>query len=346
MKNINVLHLLSSNKFSGAENVACIIIKNSNTNSFYCSPNGEIDDILKEKNINYIPIKKLNPFIIKKIVKKYNVDIIHAHDYKASFVAAFIPKVKKISHIHSSFDFSKKWNIYTMIYSIIQKRFSKIILVSKEINDNVIFKDKIKNKSIVLENIVDPNEILKQSKKIKTKKYDLIFVGRIIDIKNPFLFIDIVNEVKKENSKVKAAMIGQGDLFDDCKNKIKNLKLEKNIDLLGFQKNPYCYIANSKVCILPSSFEGLPMSVVESLSLDTPVINSGVGGLKKMYSGYEQYICNSLDEYKKMSLNIINCKNDKYVSDCKKIRKKFTDVNFYSNTINKIYNEIMEEKND
>ena len=48
---MKVLHLLSTNKFSGAENVVCQIINlfqnESNYKMFYCSPDGEIKETLK-----------------------------------------------------------------------------------------------------------------------------------------------------------------------------------------------------------------------------------------------------------------------------------------------------------
>ena len=47
MKQKNILHLLSSNKYSGAENVACTIIKNTKENIYYCSPNGPIKENLE-----------------------------------------------------------------------------------------------------------------------------------------------------------------------------------------------------------------------------------------------------------------------------------------------------------
>ena len=87
---IKVLHLLSSNKFSGAENVVCNIIeKNYKYEMFYCSLKGPIEEILINKNINFLPIKNINPISLFKICKKNNISIIHAHDYKASFCFSF-----------------------------------------------------------------------------------------------------------------------------------------------------------------------------------------------------------------------------------------------------------------
>ena len=73
-----VLHLLVTNKYSGAENVACSIIENASDkyDMYYCSPKGDIEEILKSRNIKYIPLKRLSLFKIRKILKNNHFDII------------------------------------------------------------------------------------------------------------------------------------------------------------------------------------------------------------------------------------------------------------------------------
>ena len=55
---MKILHILSSNKYSGAENVACQIIAlfREEDDVAYCSPDGQIADALKERNIKFIPL--------------------------------------------------------------------------------------------------------------------------------------------------------------------------------------------------------------------------------------------------------------------------------------------------
>ena len=263
-----VLHLLASNKFSGAENVACTIIKNTNVDAFYCCPQGTIEETLKQKEIKYIPLEKFNVQTLKKIVKQYKIDVVHAHDFQASLIASFLPKnIKVISHLHCNYKLLKIKNIISFVYSIIQKRFNKIIVVSNEILEDASFGDKIKDKTVVLTNVVDPNKVIDLSNQISTDKYDLIFVGRLTDVKQPLLFIDIVKEVKKHKPNIKTCLVGDGDLYDSCKQEIDNNNLNKNIELVGFKSNPFPYIKNSRLALLTSKFEGLPMSVIECLIL-------------------------------------------------------------------------------
>ena len=115
-----ILHVLSSNIFSGAENVVCTIIKNGKNEyeAAYCSPNGKIREKLEKEEIEYYPLKKMNLSEVKNVIKKYQPNIIHAHDYTASVLVAmsgFDGKI--ISHLHNNCPFAKKWNLRTIIYN-------------------------------------------------------------------------------------------------------------------------------------------------------------------------------------------------------------------------------------
>lgn len=338
-----VLHLLASNSYSGAENVVCNIIENccNEYDMYYCSHDGDIRDILKEKHIKFIPYQKLSVRNIRKIVKDYHIDIIHAHDFKASFVASFFSdKCKIISHLHCNYQLLKFKSIVGFIYSIVQKNFSKIIVVSDEILRVASFGNKIKDKTVILSNVVDSRQVEKKAMKFKSKDYDLVFLGRLIELKQPLLFLDMVSEIKKKIPNVRACMIGNGEMYSDCIKKIKEDGLGENVDMLGFQSNPFPYVKHSKIAVLPSKFEGLPMSVIECMILDTLVVNSGVGGLKEMYSGYEQYICHDLNEYVECLLKLLRKEKKDYHDICQAIVRDYIDIKKYSRSIKVIYQDI------
>ena len=95
---MKVLHVLSSNQFSGAENVVCQIIGMFNTEieMAYCSPNGPIEATLSHAHIKYFPLEKFNKKLLKKIIELYKPDVIHAHDLKASIICSRFYKGLKI----------------------------------------------------------------------------------------------------------------------------------------------------------------------------------------------------------------------------------------------------------
>ena len=92
---MRVLHVLKSNSFSGAENVAITICKNMQNNvCAYTSPEGKIQETLQEHNVIYYPMKKFCLMELKRIVTEFTPDIIHAHDFSASVLASIVGDIK------------------------------------------------------------------------------------------------------------------------------------------------------------------------------------------------------------------------------------------------------------
>ena len=334
-----VLHLLPSNSFSGAENVACTIIENnSKYDMYYCCPRGPIETILKDRKINYIPISKLRPYNVKKICLENHIDIIHAHDYKASFCAALSGfKGKIISQLHVNWEFSKKWNLYTILYRLVMHRFVKIIAVSQEVVDDAIFAKNDMSKFVVITNVVDKKRVIEKSCEFKTNSsYDLIFVARIEPVKNPLTVIEITNKLYQKYKNIKTCMIGAGSLENDCRDLIHKYGLENTIDFLGFQTNPFPYIKNSKIALLPSTHEGLPMSVIECMILNVPVLNSGVDGLATLFENNPDYICKNIDEYCER-ISLILDKKLNLEKKCQSIICDAVDMKKYIDKVNGVY---------
>jgi glycosyltransferase involved in cell wall biosynthesis len=59
------------------------------------------------------------------------------------------------------------------------------------------------------------------------------------------------------------------------------------VSFLGFRDNVYDYIAHADALLMPSHHEGLPYTLLEALSLGTPVIASRVGGLAEVLTDRE-----------------------------------------------------------
>lgn len=288
-----ILHLLASNKFSGAENVACEIIQHtpSEYNSMYCSPPGDINDVLKSKNITKIDILSLSKAELRRVVKNHNPDTIHAHDFRASILASkFHRRAKIISHIHQKPEWlNKPFDIRSVVYRTRVRNIDLVLLVTHAVKNTMLFRKISSNKLTVLHNFIDKNKIVKLSKSVKTKRYDIAFCGRLEDIKQPLDFIKIVEEVKKYNSKVKAVIVGDGSLRNACNEHIEKHDLTKSITMTGFVNNPYPYIKNSKYLVITSKNEGFGLVAAEATMLNTAVVSYLIPAISELLGDNEAY---------------------------------------------------------
>ena len=296
---MRVLHILNTNKYSGAENVAITIINEMKRDNeiIYVSPEGSIRDCLEENNINFEPIKKISIKEIRRVIKKYNPDIIHAHDFTASIISSLVKgKVKLISHIHNNYPWMKKINLRTIIYLISTIRYYKILLVSNSVLEEYVFRKFLKNKAIVIGNPIDISKTIKEAQKgIINENYDLAFLGRLAEQKNPLEFIEIVHELNKKID-ISAVMIGTGNKEKDCRDLINKYNLQGIIELKGFLKNPYVVLKNCKILCMTSIFEGYGLVAIEALTLGKPVVATNVGGIPTIVNEKCGKLSNNIEE--------------------------------------------------
>ncbi|MEL7597896.1 MAG: glycosyltransferase, partial [Clostridiaceae bacterium] len=285
-----ILHILNSSSYSGAENIVITTINNMNSNydCAYASLDGEIRKVLDKNNICFYPLKKMSISQIKKIVRIYNPDIIHAHDYTASIYAALAcPKKSIISHLHNNSPWIKKINLKSLAYLISSFFYRKIVTVSSSIMEEYCFGRIVSRKSIPIANPINLTYIRKQSfyEGFHEIIYDLIFLGRLSEAKNPLRFIKIIKKITDHDSGIKAVMVGNGPLNDACKEFIDKNSLNNNISMLGFLENPHIILRQSKLLVAPSKWEGYGLAVIEAMGLGKPVIATPVGGLKDIIKG-------------------------------------------------------------
>ncbi|MCK1166558.1 glycosyltransferase [Streptococcus uberis] len=339
-----VLHILRTNSFSGAENVAIKIIKISSEeyNSIYVSPPGEIVEILEKNNIRHKPIDALTPFEIFSIIKKEKPDIIHAHDFTAGVMCALVPtKIPIINHLHHNSPWLKTFNIKTIIYSIISFRFKKILTVSASVGDEYIFNKVIQNQII---NIGNPIDISFSGMYPSVPKlYDLVFMGRLSQEKNPLLFIELIYKLKKVFPNITGIMIGDGPLMEQVIKKIHDLELIENIFVLGFLPVPFLKLKQGKIMIMPSKWEGFGLAAVEALALGLPVIGSDVGGLKSIIDNSCGKLCRNLSEFYESLVHLLNSPDDlEFLSQGAKLKaEKLNNINEYKNSIIQVYDELI-----
>ena len=342
-----IIHLVNSKIYSGLEKVAIEIIEslNDDIDFFYACQDGPIVGILKEKNINRIKINGITKSEIERIEKEYNPDIIHAHDYRATLICGLYAKnTKIIAHLHNNSPFIKKkfhpYN-YLLLLALKSKNVKKVYLVSESIKDEYIFSKYINNKIEIIGNPISCHNIQKNIDLNIEKEYDICFVGRLTEQKNPLRFIDIMYQITKENEYIKAVMLGDGILFQEGERKIRELNIGKNLEMKGFSKNVYNEMVKSKIFCLTSDWEGYGLVVFEALALGVPVVTSNVGGIPNIIDSTCGFLCNNENDFLYNIKNLLNNENYKNLkNNCLKRAKEIENYQWYMEHIKNIYESI------
>ena len=346
---MKILHVLSTGGYSGAENVVITLINSMKEISecVYTSPNGDIATILSENGIKYYPMKTspINIIELKKIITECKPDIIHAHDFLASAVAALVSgRIPIISHLHNNPLWGKKICIWTIAYFCLSKKYKRILSVSDAVMDEFVFGKYLQVKTRTVGNPIDVKGIRHKADMAKIKeKSDVIFLGRLTKAKDPIFFLEIIKDLVKMIPSVKVAIVGDGELRDNVMEKCKEFGLENNIKLYGFVRNPYGLLKNSKVLCMPSQWEGFGLAAVEALVFGRPVLAAPVGGLTNIITSECGELCTSREEYvsemKKLLFDQLYYENK---SRNAKIRaKSYDNIVEYTRKVMSEYNKLI-----
>ena len=336
-----IIHVVNSKIFSGLESVACDIITSRLSDKYrfiYVTQKGPIIEILKEKNINYEIIEDLNYKEIKRVLKKYNPSIIHAHDFTASVICSLVKKRRYlIEHLHNNCPWLKKVCLKTVAFLYAGLKADKILTVSESIEKEYIFSKFIKNKIECIGNPISREKIISRVNDLNCKKmYEICCVARLTKQKNPFKFLEIILELKKEFANIKIVWVGDGELKEDVQNKTIKLNLSDNVEYVGFKKNPFEYMNKSKIFLLTSDWEGYGLVAFEALSLGLPCVVSDVGGLPEIVDENCGKLCKKNQDYID-EISMLLKDSDYYNKKSKNAILKSKEIDNYNKYINIIY---------
>lgn len=325
---MRVLHFLKSNIYSGAEHVVCMMIHHMprEDECYYVSPDGPISQRLKEEHINHVVLNKMTPSHVKNLVCEMQPDVIHAHDFTASVVVAYACKnisfafgkrPKVISHLHCNPTWLQSRNAKTILYRMASRWMDDILTVSDAIAEEYVFRDHLSCKVTTMGNPFSIQEIRQSVDGNNVDEdnvhFDILYVGRLSQPKNPLGFLAIIDELRTQMDMtgMRVMMVGDGELRSQCETYIAQHQLIGLVTMVGFQRNPYVYMAHTKVLVMPSEWEGFGLVALEAMAFGVPVVCSGAGGLKEivndsygkivdraMYNSKEEEIIQYVDEIK------------------------------------------------
>lgn len=347
---MKVLHFLKSTKFSGAESVVLTIIELfPEIEMVYASPDGPIRKVVEGRGYSFYPLETASSKAVKKAIAEVKPDLIHAHDFSmASYAAWTAGKIPVVAHLHNNPLWLKKICPQSVAFALALPRINQVISVSDAIKKEYVFRSFLKGKNTVIGNVVDAEKVRQKAlEKDYIKQVKLVFLGRQTPPKCPLLFCQIVEEVKKTLPDITARMIGDGELMSQVKDYIHQNHLEQNIELVGFQSNPYPYLNAGEIMVMPSAWEGFGLAAVEGMCLGKPVVCSGVGGLAGIVDETCGAKCSTVEEYTWSILELLqdDARYAAVAGNAVLKSKQYTNMRKYAEEIRGVYRKVLGENN-
>lgn len=244
------------------------------------------------------PIKDFKAiFEVKKIAKGIKPDIIHLHSSKAGAIGriAFNGKETPLFYTPHGYSFlmenykPAKRTIFKVIESILAKRNCTTISCSFGEHQETL---KLTKNALFVNNGINVAELEKVLAKVNKvdHPFTVYTLGRICHQKNPTLF----NAIAESMPEVHFLWIGDGELREELKS--------ANIEITGWidREKALSLSYNADVFILTSLWEGLPISLLESMYMKKLcVVNDVIGNHDVIHNGENGFVCRTIAEYQK-----------------------------------------------
>ena len=260
-----------------------------NLKVFKLGPKAAADDTISK--IAYLVRSFL--FVYKK-----NYDLVHAHAFLPGITARLLMISKGIPAILTVHGTS----IGTGLLSLLSEYVEKFLLTQVRYSTQItVSRDFLKIKNINKKIIYIPNGIdIDRFDRIQIQKAidsTLIFVGRLHPQKNLETLIQAVAILTKDFPDIQLLIVGNGKQKALLKKLIQTLHLKNHVKLLG-QKSGLDLIRlykSSNIFILPSIYEGQPLTLLEAWAAKLPVIVSNTGDCQYLVKdGKNGYLINNI----------------------------------------------------
>lgn len=296
MGKLRIVHIIQSLHTGGAEKLLVDLAVNSKeignitVISQYPKSDLPFEAYLENNGIKTIYLNKRYGFDLGNIVELYkalnkiNPDVVHTHLHGAVYAIPWYLRHKDPVKVHTVH------TIAPMEFGKIHRTFQRFafkflnvipVAISSSIRESIAKEYRIPNSKIPI--VLNGIDVSKFSTDLKEhpsiSEFTLINVASFNKWKNQFLLLKAFYRVLLKYPDLKLIFVGDGNEKRNIKNKAIEMGIENRITFTGITNDVRSYLQKAHVFILSSTFEGLPLTVLEAYAAGLPVISTAVGGI-------------------------------------------------------------------
>lgn len=244
--------------------------------------------------INVITVESMADALFKLSRLKGKFDCIHAQTGKAHTQCILtkmfhrIPVVytRRVDFVPSGFSTRLKYKFTDKIVSI-SNAISSILSKSSMCSDSLVISSAVKSKDLDVERAL----ALKKSLDIREGVKIIGLVSALEPHKDPVTALKTIHELQKTRQDFAVLHFGNGVLFDQISDRIKELDLARFYFQMGHQENVEDYFSIMDVFLMTSKEEGLGSSVLDAFNYEVGVVSTNAGGLNDLVKD-RGFLCN------------------------------------------------------
>lgn len=308
---MKVLHLIDSGGLYGAENMLLALVREQVKQDLdpmiLSAGDLEIDEkpIEAEARRLKLPITPwrmkpgLNLSEARKIIvwaKEQGYALMHSHGYKFNILAGLWPlsmRLPLVTTLHGyvrATRFSRMW-FYEVLDRLILPRIQAVVLVNEPMKADLGHALQSSERVHVIPNGIDisgvecraKEEPLPEMARFLSDHSPLILgVGRLSREKAFERLVECFSLVRSHCPQAGLLLVGEGRLREELQSQVERHNLGASVLMPGFYGNVPSLMARANALVIPSRTEGLPITLLEAMTLHLPVIASGVGAIPEV----------------------------------------------------------------
>ena len=298
MKKYKILFTICTKQFAGTERQLLTLskyLKERFDIIVVCPKDSALNSKLNELDIKVLNIdfRLKDLFKLVNIIRREQIDIIHNHLGKSSFIGTLAARLAGVKHIVTTRHFIKP--AYTnrkslmRFISLLGHRFinrlnTKLIAVSEGVREAVIKREKVPPDKITT--IYNGTDLQPKTpcftSEVGQIGYKIGVISRLSKEKGIDYLIEAMPDVLKEFPDAECLIGGIGPQENELKQKVETLHLESKVKFLGYVDNIEEFLSEIDVFVLPAIEEPFGLAIIEAQNRGKPVIATNAGGPKEI----------------------------------------------------------------
>lgn len=224
-----------------------------------------------------------------KYCRKNNIDLIHCHLPWSGFLGRMVYYKTEIPVIYTEHNIQERYHQATKWLNKLSFNSQSLALgvsndVTRSIEENI--KPEIPVKTVL--NGVNTNRFVKDFEKGKEikKRHNIpenaLIVGNIAVFRQQKSIPDWLRAfhlIQQQEPDVYGILVGAGPQEEEIKKLAAELKLTERLRFAGLQTNTVDYFSAMDVFMMSSAFEGLPIALLEAMSMECGIVSTKAGGV-------------------------------------------------------------------
>ncbi|PAU81444.1 glycosyl transferase [Halovibrio salipaludis] len=312
---MKVLHLIDSGGLYGAEKMLLALVSEQIKQGLEPMILSAGEPAIEEKPLEAearrlgLPITpwRMKPGLnlpeARKIItwaREQGYDLMHSHGYKFNILAGIWPRRMRlplVATLHGYVRaprFTKMW-LYELMDRLVLRRMQGVILVNEPMR--VELESVLQgSKAHVIPNGVDIADIERRAEEepasdmghfLSTHSPVILGVGRLSREKAFERLIEAFAAIRDHYPQAGLLVVGEGKQRGELESLVQQYSLDTDVLMPGFQENVPALMARADALVIPSRTEGLPITLLEAMTLKLPVIASAVGAMPEVLENGE-----------------------------------------------------------